>query len=68
VAAAAEVYIDAMATFQLRRAGSWRVQSPLANAERANLQGCSSVAIITRNEGVRGSNPRVGFPKWEIPA
>ena len=36
---------------------------PSAYAIKGDLQGFSGVIVITRNEGVRGSNPRVGFAK-----
>ena len=42
-------------------AGSWRVQARVRPAVKGNLQGFSSAGLRTRNEGVRGSNPRVGF-------
>jgi len=35
--------------------------SPPANAVKRKLQGFFGVIVITRNEGVRGSNPRVGL-------
>ena len=43
------------------RAGSRRVQTQPVAPQYAKLQGFSDVTIITRNEGVRGSNPRVGL-------
>jgi hypothetical protein len=39
--------------------------SPSVSAVLSKLQGFSTAAIITRNEGVRGSNPRVGFPNLQ---
>jgi hypothetical protein len=35
---------------------------------KPSLQGASDPNLITRNEGVRGSNPRVGFSVERIPA
>ncbi len=55
--------------FPSRRNGEFTaVSGLLANAIKGNLQGFLNVAIITRNEGVRGSSPRVGFSIEEIPA
>jgi hypothetical protein len=42
-------------------AGSRRVQARPGTGVNAILQGSFDVNLITRNEGVRGSNPRVGL-------
>jgi hypothetical protein len=51
-----------------RNSGFTAGSRPPETDGKANLQGFSNVAIITRNEGVRGSNPRGGFSVEEIPA
>ena len=48
-------------------AGSRRVRARLRTRLIKNLQGLSDVSLITRNEGVRGSSPRVGSSSQENP-
>jgi hypothetical protein len=56
-----DVHVSDLLPRKPGKAGSRRVQGLSADAVTEDLQGSSDVRPTTRNEGLRGSNPRVGF-------